>query len=43
MIVTRRGVARLFAMPGHWMGKPPNLTAHIHMPIFIIIDIDIAF
>jgi len=31
------GVARLFAMPGHWMGKPPNLTAHIHMPIFICI------
>jgi len=25
------GVARLFAMPGQWMGNPPNLTAHIHI------------
>jgi len=35
--VTSRGIARLFAMPGHWMSKPPSLTAHIHIFIWTLI------
>jgi len=41
--IISRGVARPFAMPGHWMGKPLNLTAYIHMPAHLHVDVDTTF